>query len=172
MNATRALAGNAPYTGVPNITVLPDKILKLAQPNAHEVETEALAYALTQLSVFDDRQHANELLVQCNYDGRQLGPLLDAIERRARAEDLALVTGRRNAFKEAGLNGQPLTYESFRRFFKDFNVLEYKCPANKRILDEGLLQLVVRLCLLRLSLPCFVGNVFFFTLTSCLARFK
>ena len=142
MNATRALAGNAPYTGVPNITVLPDKILKLAQPNAHEVETEALAYALTQLSVFDDRQHANELLVQCNYDGRQLGPLLDAIERRARAEDLALVTGRRNAFKEAGLNSQPLTYETFRRFFKDFNVLEYKCPANKRILDEGLLQLV------------------------------
>ena len=43
MNATRALAGAVPYTGVANITVLPDKLLKLAQPNPHEVETEALA---------------------------------------------------------------------------------------------------------------------------------
>ena len=54
--------------------------------NPDEVQTEALAYALTQLSIFEDRLHANELLKQCNYDGRQLGPILDAIEATAKAE--------------------------------------------------------------------------------------
>ena len=142
INASRALAGNAPYTGVPNITVLPDKLMRLAQPNPHEVETEALAYALTQLSIFEDRQHANELLIACNYDGRRLSPLLDTIEAMSRTEDIALVTGRWNAFREAGLNGQPLTYDSFRLFFKEFNILEYKCPASKRTSDEDLIQLV------------------------------
>ena len=124
INATRALSGMPPYAGVPNLNTLPDKILKLATPNPYEVETEALAYALTQLSIFTDRIHANELRVQCEYDGRKLSPLLDAIEATAMAEDVTLVTGRRNAFKEAGLKGQPLSFESFRRFFKDFNTLE------------------------------------------------
>ena len=34
-------------------------------PNKEEVETEALAYALTQLSIFEDRAHATELLIEC-----------------------------------------------------------------------------------------------------------
>ena len=62
LNATRALRGDAPFTGVPDITSLPDKVLKMCMPNKDEVETEALAYALTQLSIFQDRVHANELL--------------------------------------------------------------------------------------------------------------
>ena len=142
INSQRALAGEAIYNGVPNIAALPDKILKLCTVNADEVRTEALAYALTQLSIFEDRLHANELLKMCEYDGRKLGPFLDAIEQKAKAEDLALVTGKRNKFKEAGLNGQPLTFKTFRDFFKDFNVYEYKCPANKRTTDEDLLQIV------------------------------
>ena len=128
INATRGLAGQAPYTGVPSIASLPERYLKLAQVNPDEVETEALAYALTQLSVFSDKQHANELLAACEYDGRRLGPLLDIIEATARAEDIALVTGRRNKYKEIGLNGQPLSHESFKKFLKDFNSLEYRCP--------------------------------------------
>ena len=101
-----------------------------------EVAIEALAYALTQLSIFEDRLHANELLKQCNYDGRQLGPLLDTIEAKAKAEDISLVTGKRNKFKEAGLNNQPLTFDSFRKFFKEFNVYEYKCPTPDVLGDQ------------------------------------
>ena len=86
MNASRVLRGDPPFTGVPDITSLPDKVLKLCVPNRDEVETEALAYALTQLSIFEDRLHANELLKQCGYDGRRLGPILDAIEATAKAK--------------------------------------------------------------------------------------
>ena len=142
INAQRVLTGEPVFNGVPNITSIPDKILKMCTVNPDEVQTEALAYALTQLSIFEDRLHANELLKQCNYDGRQLGPLLDAIEAKAKAEDISLVTGKRNKFKEAGLNNQPLTFDSFRKFFKEFNVYEYKCPASKRTPDDELLQLV------------------------------
>ena len=142
INAERAMTGQPVYNGVPNITSLPDKILKLCTVNEDEVQTEALAYALTQLSIFQDRLHANELLKLCNYDGRQLGPLLDAIEAKAKAEDVAFVTGKRNKFKESGLRGQPLTFDSFRAFFKEFNVFEYKCPPLKRTADDDLLQLV------------------------------
>ena len=60
-DATRAMRGDVPFTGVPDITTIPDKVLKLCTPNKDEVETEALAYALTQLSIFADRIHANEL---------------------------------------------------------------------------------------------------------------
>ena len=74
MNASRVLRGSAPFTGVPDITSLPDKVLKMCMPNKDEVETEALAYALTQLSIFEDRIHANKLLKQCQYDGRRLAP--------------------------------------------------------------------------------------------------
>ena len=70
--------------------------------------------------MFTNKQHANELLSACDYDGRLLGPLLDQIESTARAEDIALVTGWRNKFKEVGLEGQPLTQESFQKFMKDF----------------------------------------------------
>ena len=69
-------------------------------PNAHEVVIEALAYALTILSIFEDEQHANELLVQCKYDGRKLAPFLDQIEAQASAEDVTLVTGQRNASRK------------------------------------------------------------------------
>ena len=113
INSQRVLNGDSVFTGVPNITAIPDKILKLCTVNEDEVQTEALAYALTQLSIFQDRLHANELLKLCNYDGRQLGPLLDAIEAKAKAEDIAFVTGKRNKFKESGLQGQPLTFDSF-----------------------------------------------------------
>ena len=140
INASRVLAGDPVFNGVPNITAIPDKILKLCTVNEHEVQTEALAYALTQLSIFEDRLHANELLKRCDYDGRKLGPLLDDIEAKAKAEDIALVTGKRNKFKEDGLSGQPLTFASFRAFFKEFNVLEYKCPPAKRTPDYDLLQ--------------------------------
>ena len=86
--------------------------------SAHEVKVEALAYALTQLSIFEDEQHANELLEKCDYDGRNLAYYLDEIEAQASAEDVTLVTGQRNAFKEAGLRGLPLNFASFRAFFK------------------------------------------------------
>ena len=42
-----------------------------------------------------------------------------------------------------------MTYESFRNFFKGFNVLEYKCPPNKRISDDDLLQLVGQLVFIK-----------------------
>ena len=76
------------YTGVPNLSSIPDRFLKMATLNAEEVETEALAFALKQLSIFENRLHANELLEQCGYDGRKLAPLLDAIEAEATAEDI------------------------------------------------------------------------------------
>ena len=38
-NADRALRGEAPYTGVPNLGDLPDRYLKLASPNADEVKS-------------------------------------------------------------------------------------------------------------------------------------
>ena len=114
------------------MATIPDKLLKLAVPNKHEVAIEALAYALTQLSVFEDAQHANELLVACDYDGRKLAPLFDQIERQATAQDITLVTGKRNAFKEAGLRGLPLNFDSFRAFNKAFDKLEYSCPPNAR----------------------------------------
>ena len=133
LNISRAAKGEAAYVGAGNIAGVPDKLLKLAVPNPHEVAIEALAYALTILSVFEDTQHANELLVACEYDGRKLAPLLDQIEAQASAEDVTLVTGRRDAFKEAGLRGLPLTFDSFRAFSKAFDVLEYRCPPNNRL---------------------------------------
>ena len=142
INLERVRNGDPAYTGVPSVNSLPDKILKLAIPNKDEVETEALAYALTQLSIFEDKIHANELLVQCDYDGRRLAPILDAIEATARPEDVTLVTGRRNKFVAAGLNHQPLNQDSFKKFLKEFNVLEYKCPANERLSDESLGQMI------------------------------
>ena len=66
VNRQRAAAGDAPYAGADNIAGIPDKLLKLAIPNKHEVAIEALAYALTLLSIFEDVQHANELLVSCD----------------------------------------------------------------------------------------------------------
>ena len=83
LNAQRTANGEPQYTGADNIAGIPDKLLKLAVPNKHEVAIEALAYALTLLSVFEDVQHANELLVACEYDGRKLAPLLDQIEAQA-----------------------------------------------------------------------------------------
>ena len=44
INAERAMTGQPVYNGVPNITSLPDKILKLCTVNEDEVQTEALAY--------------------------------------------------------------------------------------------------------------------------------
>ena len=142
MNATRALAGQPAYVGVANLTQLPDKVLKLASPNPEEVAIEDHAYALTLLSIFEDEQHANDLLEACNYSGRSLGPLLDQIERTATAEDITLVTGRRNAYKEAGLKGVPISFTAFRVFMKGFNTLEYKCPSNQRTSDIDLMQMI------------------------------
>jgi len=110
-------------------------------PNAHEVVIEALAYALTILSIFEDEQHANELLVQCKYDGRKLAPFLDQIEAQASAEDVTLVTGQRNAFKK--VRGLPLTFDSFRAFFKGFNELEYRCPPSQHMTDHDLFHQLV-----------------------------
>ena len=67
------------------------------------------------------------------YDGRKLAPLLDAIEAQASAEDITLVTGRHNSFKEGGFKGMPLTQTSFKAFFEEFNLLEYRCPPAKRL---------------------------------------
>ena len=142
INESRSAAGLADYTGVPNLTSLPANLIKIAMPNEHEVKVEALAYALTQLSIFDDEEHANELLELCEYDGRKLAPFFDEIERQASGEDITLVTGRRNAFKEAGLKGLPLSLASFKTFFKEFNLLERRCPPNERLSDHDLAQLV------------------------------
>ena len=54
INTQRVLNGDSVFTGVPNIAAIPDKILKLCTVNQDEVQTEALAYALTQLSIFED----------------------------------------------------------------------------------------------------------------------
>ena len=142
VNIQRATNGEPAYVGSANIATIPDKLLKLAVPNKHEVAIEALAYALTQLSVFEDAQHANELLVACDYDGRKLAPLFDQIERQATAQDVTLVTGKRNSFKEAGLRGLPLNFDSFRAFNKAFDKLEYSCPPNSRLTDSDRTQLI------------------------------
>ena len=142
INASRAARGLGPFPTISSIVDIPDKLLKLAIPNAHEVQIEALAYALTQLSVFEDKHHANELLVLCDYDGRKLAPLLDHIESQATPEDITLVTSRRDKFKEAGLKGLPLTFTTYRAFFKKFEVFEYKCPPPDRLKDRDLVQLI------------------------------
>ena len=142
INEARVAAGEAAFPRVGSIITIPDKLLKLAIPNPHEVQVEALAYALTQLSVFEDKHHANELLEMCDYDGRKLAVLLDHIEAQATPEDINLVTGRRNRFKEAGLKGLPLSLTTFRAFFKKFDVLEYKCPPPDRLKDRDLMQVI------------------------------
>ena len=45
INAQRVLTGEPVFNGVPNITSIPDKILKMCTVNPDEVQTEALAYA-------------------------------------------------------------------------------------------------------------------------------
>ena len=142
INAARAMRGEALFPGIRSIIDIPDKLLKLAIPNPHEVQVEALAYALTQLSVFEDKQHANELLELCDYDGRKLSVLLDHIEAQSTPEDVTLVTSRRDRYKEAGLKGLPLSFASYRAFFKQFDVFEYKCPPADRLKDRDLMQLV------------------------------
>ena len=67
INAAREARGETRYVGIANVSAIPPLLLKLAVPNKDEVETQALAYALTQLSVFEDRQHANELLELCDF---------------------------------------------------------------------------------------------------------
>ena len=52
------------------------------------------------------------------------------------------MTGRRNAFKEAGLRGLPLTFDSFRGFNKAYDLLEFRCPPNSRLSDADRAQLV------------------------------
>ena len=83
MNEIRTELGQKPYVAVTGLSDIPDKLLKLAVPNPDEVGIEAHAYALTQLSIFEDRHHANDVLEKCEYDGRKLGPFLDAIELTA-----------------------------------------------------------------------------------------
>ena len=63
------MKGQSEFTGVPSLASLPDRYIKMATIDAEEVETEALAFALTQLIVFEDRLLAiNDLLEQCDYD--------------------------------------------------------------------------------------------------------
>ena len=87
------------------------------------------------------------VLEQCDYDGRKLAPLLDAISKprlQQKIFHISLVTGRRNAFKEGGLKGMPLTQASFKAFFEEFNILErisVPAPA-KRLGDNELAQIV------------------------------
>ena len=145
LNAERAAAGLPIYSGINSIAEVPDKLLKLAMPNEDEVRTEALAMALTMLSIFEDRHHANELLRRCQYDGRKLGPLLDEIEAQSTEEDITLVTSRRDKFKDTGLSGMTLNFSSFRAFWKQFNVLEYRCPPGHRLDDRQKMQMVNKL---------------------------
>ena len=72
MNEIRTELGQKPYVAVTGLSDIPDKLLKLAVPNPDEVGIEAHAYALTQLSIFEDRHHANELLEKCEYVPRCL----------------------------------------------------------------------------------------------------
>ena len=57
MNEIRTELGQKPYVAVTGLSDIPDKLLKLAVPNPDEVGIEAHAYALTQLSIFEDRHH-------------------------------------------------------------------------------------------------------------------
>ena len=80
VNVHRAAAGLPNYTGVPRLSSIPTPYLKIVMPNPEDVAVEDHAYALTQLSIFEDRILANKLLDQCGLSGRKLRVLLDAIE--------------------------------------------------------------------------------------------
>ena len=147
-NAGRAAAGLAPYIGYANLQAVPANILKLAMPMPHEIEMDDHAYALTILSVWEDRAEANQLLAACGSSGRALGPFLDAIERQAVPEDLTLVTGLRDSIVQKGLRGQELTFQTFKDFLKRFNTAEVACPPAVRKTDDQLRQMIGNLFIL------------------------
>ena len=71
LNVQRAANGEALYVGADNI----------GHPEqARGGHRSARIRAYDSQCVFEDTQHANELLVACDYDGRKLAPLLDQIE--------------------------------------------------------------------------------------------
>ena len=97
-NAIRPAAGLTAYTGISGgVGGIPPTLLQLAIPAPAEVAIEDHAYALTQLSIWEDQTKANALLLQCGRSGRRLRALLDALERTATPEDVTLVTERRNS---------------------------------------------------------------------------
>ena len=58
------------------------------------------AYALTMLSIWEDREEANKLLLQCGRSGRKLRSILDIKERMARGEDVTLISGQRDEIEK------------------------------------------------------------------------
>ena len=57
-NAVRVAAGDAPFTGVPRLSSIPSAYLKVVTFNKFAVAVEDHAYALTQLSIFEDQVEA------------------------------------------------------------------------------------------------------------------
>ncbi len=113
VNAVRAAAVPPlpPFTGVPRLASMPPPYLKIAIPNREEVAIEDHAYALTQLSIFEDVQLANKLLNDCDLSGRRLRALLVVIEAEASGEDVTLVVNRRDLVLNKGLKGMPLSLQ-------------------------------------------------------------
>ena len=58
----------------------------------NDVRIEDHAYALTMLSVWEDREEANRLLLECGRSGRHLRAILDIKQALARGEDVTLIS--------------------------------------------------------------------------------
>ena len=107
-NAVRTAAGEAPFLGVPRLSSIPSVYLKIVTFNKSAAAVDDHAYALTQLSIFEDQVEANRLLTLCGRSGRRLRAILDAIEADASGEDVTLVVGKRDAIVNRGVGGMPL----------------------------------------------------------------
>ena len=144
-NVARTAAGQPLYNGVPRISSIPPAYLKLVSPNKYAVAVEDHAYALTQLSIFEDQVEANRLLSQCGRSGRRLRGILDALELDASGEDVTLVVGKRDSTVNRGVGGMPLSLANYKQFWLDFNVAEMKCPPTQRKSDVEKQQIIGRL---------------------------
>ena len=68
LNLQRTANGEQAYTGATTTSQEFPTSSSTGHPEqARGVHRSARIYALTQLSVFEDKQHANELLVACDY---------------------------------------------------------------------------------------------------------
>ena len=144
-NAYRTRRGESLFNGIPSVASLPASLLKMAVPMPNEVRIEDHAYALTMLSIWEDREEANRLLIECDRSGRKLRAILDIKEGMARGEDVTLISGMRDEIERKGLTGLELNLESFREFIRRHERAEVKCPPAERRTDDQLRQMVGKL---------------------------
>ena len=144
-NQYRTANGQATFNGIPTIADLPTSVLKLAVPMPNDVKIEDHAYALTMLSVWEDREEANRLLIECGRSGRQLRSILDRKEKEARGEDITLISGKRDEVENRGLENLELNYENYKNYMRKHERAEVKCPPVERRSDDQLRQMVGKL---------------------------